>query len=158
MAKITILGRGISEDTKKLFQNAALFYAKELMSTRMVNTLKIRIELRKTILNKKLAGVAYRLNKGSYAQKDHHIIIKYNEGNLADMLTTLAHEMVHVKQFSMNELQYRVWKSDKKLHARWKGEEVGVLDSIEYRKRGWEIEAFDMQGSLYKSFLKISKL
>jgi hypothetical protein len=153
MAKISILGRSIPENTKRLVRDAALFYAKELMSTRLVNTLNIRVEIRRTTLKKNEYGVAYRDVQGSYSQKDHRIVLLYRE--TSSMLITLAHEMVHVKQFTKNELQHRRWKSDGKLHTRWKGIDMGIADSIEYSKRAWEVEAKALQTELFKKFVKI---
>jgi hypothetical protein len=153
-AKITVLGRGISPDTKKMFEEATMYFASVLMSTRMVNTLNIRLELRKTTLAKEQAGVAYRDTKGSFSQKKHQIVIRYKEGATTDMLTTLAHEMFHVKQFALNELQLRYWKTDRKLHARWKGAEMGAVDEISYIKRPWEIEAYANQDALYRKYIR----
>lgn len=62
-------------------------------------------------------------------------------------LQTLAHEMVHVKQFHRGELSERgpVFK--------WKGSVVDPK-KVEYDDFPWEIEAEEMQQTLYSKFDK----
>lgn len=61
-----------------------------------------------------------------------------------DMLQTLAHEMVHVKQYCYGEIDEKgtKWLSRKMDH-----------DSIPHHKRPWEKEAFRMEKKLYKEFI-----
>lgn len=60
-----------------------------------------------------------------------------------ELLKTLAHEMVHVKQYAYGEIDERgtKWLSRKMDH-----------DSVPYHKRPWEKEAFKMEDKLYKEF------
>lgn len=59
-------------------------------------------------------------------------------------LSTLAHEMVHVKQFARNELDSNMtqWKSNK------------YCENIEYWDQPWEKEARRLQGKLVEEFEK----
>jgi hypothetical protein len=59
-------------------------------------------------------------------------------------LSTLAHEMVHVRQFAKGELNSTMsqWKSNK------------YCDNIEYWDQPWEKEARRLQGKLVEEFEK----
>jgi len=156
--KVIILGKMIESSLKERTEMAVRFFASELMSTRMCNTLKIKVEIRRGGKHfsgemKNYGGMAYNICNGSNTQKDHLIVMQHDLSQ-SDFIEVLAHEMVHVKQISKNELQKRRWKSDKKLHARWKGEEMGEASSIPYMQRPWEVEAYSMQKDLAMKFKK----
>ena len=59
------------------------------------------------------------------------------------MLITLAHEMVHAKQYVRG--QYR---SELSRNGRMKKIWLGKQYSVAYMKRPWEIEAFSREGEL----------
>jgi len=61
-----------------------------------------------------------------------------------DTIETLAHEMVHVKQYAYGEIdeQGTKWLSRKLDH-----------DSVPYHKRPWEKEAYQAEERLYKEWL-----
>jgi hypothetical protein len=152
--KITITGI-ISELLKAKVGKAVQFYASELMSTRMCNTLTITVDL--STVDKKAVGTMYKTCIGSEKQKDFFISIDPTLPN--EMLfEVLAHEMVHVKQSAKGEYQLRLWKSDKKVHARWRGTELGVFEQIPYNQRPWEVEAYAMEAELFKKAKKKLKI
>ena len=62
----------------------------------------------------------------------------------ANLLMTLAHEMVHVKQYVTGELYD--YKANTK--ARWHGE-VMETEEIDYWVQPWEIEAWGRETGLY---------
>ena len=64
------------------------------------------------------------------------------------MLLTLAHEMVHAKQYVRG--QYRgEWARNGRMKKLW----LGKPYSVEYMKRPWEIEAFGRQTELVGALL-----
>jgi len=69
------------------------------------------------------------------------------------LLRTLAHEMVHVKQYIMGEMT--ALSSDKNGIGRvqWKSRVVDEYD-INYRSLPWEKEAYRMERPLYRSYCK----
>jgi hypothetical protein len=119
------------------------------MSTRMNNLLNIRIELRKTKLQKDTLGEVKNRTIGSKPQRDFNIIIRRDDP-LEEQLRTLAHEMIHVRQIAMNEWQVRVWQSDFKVHSRWRGEPVPL--GLPYDKKPWEIEAYEKEEALMEKW------
>ena len=136
---------------EELLEEAVRFYARDLMSTRMANTLKIKVHVRKTVLKNGTLGQVINNCKGSIKQNEYLITLD-SKAFTADMLRTLAHEMIHVMQIATKKLQYRYWKSDKKLHFRWNGEEMGELSKFPYRDQPHEIEARGSQDKLFMKF------
>lgn len=67
-----------------------------------------------------------------------------------DPLAILAHEMVHVKQYSRGELV------DHGYYCSWHGKkyEEAELSSEEYFFSPWEVEAFGMQVGLYRMYCR----
>ena len=60
-------------------------------------------------------------------------------------LITLAHEMVHVKQYARNELS-----SDSPVSAKFAGKNYRITQSLEdYLDYPWEIEAFGRERGMY---------
>lgn len=71
--------------------------------------------------------------------------IELNKNALtSDILATIAHEMVHVKQYARGELVTRG------LVHYWKGERHSDTD---YNNRPWEIEAHSLDEHLYQQWL-----
>ncbi|MGD1524057.1 hypothetical protein [Vibrio owensii] len=149
--KITILQRGGDKNDHDILESAALYYSKMLMSTRMCNTLKLRIELRATKLEAGVLGECSTENIGSKANKEFTIVMRRDE-DINSKLSTLAHEMVHVAQKATNILQHRKWKSDNRYHTRWNGIDMGLSNSVPYNDRPWEKEAFALQRTMFNAF------
>jgi hypothetical protein len=64
-----------------------------------------------------------------------------------DILDTLAHEMVHIKQYVYGETNEHL--------TRWKGQ---VISDVDYFDHPWEIEAFGMSRGLFTRFVIQEKL
>ena len=63
-------------------------------------------------------------------------------------LKTIAHEMVHVKQYAYGEIDER--------GTRWLSRKLDH-DSVPYHKRPWEKEAYQMEERLYQKWLQMTK-
>ena len=151
--KVTILQKG-GRKNHEVLDEATRFYASKLMSTRMMNTLNLRIEVRSTILPKNWAGSCSAKVNGSQSTKDFTIVLQ-RDHTLGEQLKTLAHEVVHVWQKARNTLQYRLWKSDNQVHVRWNGREMGTQPEIPYYDRPWEKEAFFLEEHLFELYKSI---
>eukprot|EP00918_Siedleckia_nematoides_P104680 GHVU01228499.1.p1 GENE.GHVU01228499.1~~GHVU01228499.1.p1 ORF type:complete len:181 (+),score=7.01 GHVU01228499.1:1196-1738(+) len=144
------LPRNERDDHKvELINRATRILLDALMSRKLQNTLNLKIHLRKTVLKGTTVGAFVCILNGCKKQKEHKIVLDWDRGS-RQLLTTLAHELIHVHQRVTGKLQWRVWKSDKQLHARWDGQEIGLVDAIDYRERPWEIEAYAKQDDLYQ--------
>ena len=66
------------------------------------------------------------------------ILIKENGRNIGEVFTTIAHEMIHVKQYMKEDL----------------GKLLDENNSLPYEKRWWEKEAFENAVPLVEKFSK----
>lgn len=117
------------------------FFANRLLSPQMRRHVGIRVVIRRTM---PVLGIT--------------IIDDYNESGLPRMFTiemdgkqdneeklrTLAHEMVHIKQYCKKELNEEM--------SIWKGQEVDS-DNIDYDDQPWEIEAHTLGDQIYEEFI-----
>ena len=97
----------------------------------------------------------HRLEKDTYGREK-------NETEWAhDVLRTLAHELVHVKQYITGELTWRkwTWRKDSVTFSAnvdglyWKGLHYDATDLREYFDLPYEIEAYGREKGLLLSFL-----
>ena len=133
---------------KKLFlpyvKRAALFYAQSLFKTRTFENLVIKVKF-----NKKLDAYGYAsATEFSPNNKPRQFEIELHPGIGAyDILKTLAHEMVHVRQYIQGDVNIRL--------TRWKGTAVADVD---YWDQPWEIEAHGYESGLFTKFAREEKL
>lgn len=122
---------------KEFLKNTALFYAKQLGLEKSRYSLAIH-----SMPNLKKEG-----SNGLCAKVgDRRIAIAIdNRLPIIDTLYTLAHEMVHVKQFARGHYRQES-KKGKTLHY-WMGKKVNK----EYLQRPWEIEAFSKESLLVET-------
>jgi len=64
--------------------------------------------------------------------------------NLRDFVTTVCHEMVHVKQYAKKEVDL-YWNKN----PRWKTKRIG--ENVKYPNQPWEKEAYRLQDRLAQS-------
>lgn len=131
-----------SEDRKDLIESCAKFYAKELNlgNSRFVLTIHSTYNLCK---DKNSNGEVFRSGQRSiYMALDSRL-------PMPQLLLTLAHEMVHVKQIARGQYTGRIARNGRLL-ACWRGKAIRA----EYLKRPWEIEAFGRQMQLLENLLE----
>lgn len=121
---------------------AANFYAEQLMHKNLIKNLEIR--------------VCFSKNDGNTTMwedcnlRPREFTITLETGvSLEDTLITLAHEMVHVKQYAKGELFDYV--SGGPYMMRWRDEKRN-WDDIDYMNFPWEIEAYGRERELYVKF------
>lgn len=124
-------------------KKAAQFYAEQLMSPRMLENIFIRVKF------KKINAHGYAsVTEFSPSNKPRQFEIEIHPGiGAKEILKTLAHEMVHIKQYAMGDMNVNC--------TRWKGTKV---KSPDYWTEPWEIEAYGMQPGLWTKFAIQEKL
>ena len=131
-----------SQERKELIENCARFYAKKLN----LDNSRYRLSVRSTynlVKNKNCNGEVYQTsNRSIYMALDSRL-------PLPQLLLTLAHEMVHVKQIAKGQYKGRLARNGRLL-ACWMGKAVRT----EYLKRPWEVEAFSRQSKLAEMLVK----
>jgi hypothetical protein len=133
---------------KKLFRpfvkRAALFFAQELMTPKMLENISVSIKFDKNLNAFGYAGIL----DYNDSNKPREFEIELHPGIGAhDILETLAHEMVHVKQYAYSDLNEAC--------TRWRGKKV---ENMDYYDEPWEIEANGISFSLLQKFAAKEKL
>lgn len=145
--RIQFFQRG-GDKNHSAMDNAARWAIGQLMSTRLANTLTIKVKFRATGLDDSTMGcVSPDQLSGSKAPREFTIIIQRDVG-YRQQLSTLFHELTHIQQLASSRLQMRQWKSDGQLHFRWERQELGTPSQNPYYTRPWEVEARSKQKQL----------
>lgn len=119
----------------------AAYYVKEKLMPRVQN-LDVMIDVVDEEEVDGLAGYCLPVDRRSYEIQIRDSL------PLIEMITTVIHEMVHVKQGFRQE-----WKYDpKKRSTIWKGTEY--VQGTPYMECPWEIEAHDLEEKLTFDFLQ----
>lgn len=141
--------KGIPDNvSRSLCKESLRFYANELLGKRLAKNIKVYLVF------EKLPNI---INALCQWEDDNHqcrsfIIIVNQNLNKKTMLISLAHEMVHVKQYARGELKDYLRSNN----VRWKNR-VFCLDKIEYWSSPWEKEAYKNDKLLYEKFKQRNK-
>ena len=127
---------------KSYVREAAEFFGQTLITNkRLYDNINLTIKF-----NKKLDFYGYSSVEGFNDNwKPREFMIQIRDGlGVEDVFETLAHEMVHVKQFAKGETNASL--------SRWHGAVIDP-DAIEYYYQPWEIEAYGREEGLYMKFM-----
>jgi len=138
--------KGSNKTTRKLVEYATWFYAEKLMGKRLMSGLKININLKKNMIDKTdCEATAIWEDEGP---RPREFTINLDSGvKIRNLLISLAHEMVHVKQWAKDEM-YEYMKPNM---VRFKGEKIHMKE-VDYFDYPWEIEAYGRQLGLFIRF------
>ena len=140
---------GYRGHNKKLFRSlgcAAEFYGEVLLGKRMAKNILVEIKLTKELKQKEQAyGYCHITDDNLNRPREFMIELDTSMKHPFDqILTWLAHEMVHLKQFVRGELfDYATGR------VQWKTRSFGRLD---HDDQPWEKEAYRLEGELYEMF------
>ena len=144
--QLSIVGCPDKKHFRPFVKRAGHFYASELISDKMLENIFVRIKFNKDIPAYGYASVEDYNESG----KPREFEIEMNPGiGACDILKTLAHEFVHIKQFVYGETNEKL--------TRWKGERVDS-DTIDYWVQPWEVEAHGYEAGLFTKFAIREKL
>ena len=129
------------KDFKPIVERAASFFAKELIpNTRVRNHCFTRIRFNAKILEYGYASV----EEYNTRNQPREFLIEIHPGiGARDILSTIAHEMVHIKQYIDGELNEEM--------SYWKGKRVDS-DKMEYWYSPWEVDANGLEVGLITKF------
>ena len=130
----------ISGNITKRQLRAIDYFAKELFSPQLSKHIHIKISLRNVDTH---WGLTIVDDYNASGKPRYFIIEVAKKLNERERLMTLAHEMVHVKQYANLELNEEM--------NRWHGEYVDS-DKIPYIEQPWEIEAYDLGDRLFEQY------
>lgn len=148
---ITITGT-TSKKLKAELTEAANFFAAQLMDPRMVRRLTLDIE----VSNR--SPVDGECINEDGVRNPRWFTIGLKKQDINEMIKTLGHEMVHVRQYAKNQLQSGIMvptRGGLKMTSRWmgeiwkpKGKEHQYFDSP------WEVEAFGREVGLFHKWVE----
>jgi len=145
----TLSIRGVKRHKNRLLYRKAIeFYLRELSLHRLYLTLNFKFH---DFSNKKdYHGFCW----SEEAEADPRTFwIEINRKlSVKEQLSTIAHELVHVRQFARNEL-YDVSSTI----IRWKKEKFDT-ENMDYSDYPWEQQAYFLQTVLYESLVKQSEV
>lgn len=135
-------------------EEAAQFFANLLMDPRMVRNLEIDVEVEPGL------DVMGECVNEDDTKNSRYFTIRLNRNHSDDIIKTLAHEMVHVKQYAKNELgkQLRVSRGGLKITTQWQGNDWNPKRKEDaYFDAPWEIEAYGREVGLYAKWVQHKK-
>ena len=138
--------KGSDNKTRKLVKTAAWWYAEKLMGKRLLRSLEITINLKKNLLDKDGHEGTAIWEDDNIRPKEFTISLD-STCTIRNILITLAHEMVHIKQWAKGEM-YEYAEQDMVRFNKTKFN----LANINYWDYPWEIEAFGRQLGLFVRF------
>lgn len=141
---ISIDGTGPRNADK--LEEAARFFAAQLMHARMVQNLEIDLEVVRSL------DVTGECISEDEHKNPRYFTIRLKQQPIEEMIRTLGHEMVHVKQYAKNELskQLRLARGGIRIGSKWHGEFWDPKSKEDgYWDAPWEIEAYGREVGLY---------
>ena len=141
---------GYRKHNKALYQalgNGALFYGEVLLGKRMANNVEVFVKLSKDLKKKEQAyGFCHITDDSLSRPREFMIELDASMRHpFSQILTWLAHEMVHLKQFVRKEL----WDYESG-RVQWKSR--AYSKKVHYEDQPWEKEAYRLEGELYEMF------
>ena len=137
--KLSIVGCPDKKLFRPFVKRAAIFYAEELITPKMLENMYLQVKFNKKLDVYGYASVEEYNNSG----KPREFLIELHPGiGAVDILKTLAHEMTHIKQYVYGETNETL--------TRWKG--MKVSDDLDYWIQPWEIEAHGREAGLFTKF------
>ena len=127
--------------------NAVTFYGEKLLGKRMANNVYVLIKLTKNLKGKEQAyGFCHIIDDDLNRPREFMIELDTSmKHSFNQILTWLAHEMVHLKQFVRKEL----WDYETG-SVQWKSKRY--VRSPGYADQPWEREAYRLEEKLYEQF------
>lgn len=123
-------------------QRASQFYAEQLFHKQLLRHIVVTIKFNKHLDAFGYTSVEKRNSKG----KAREFLIElhpYISG--VEILKTLAHEFVHVKQYVEEKLNEE--------QTEWNGQAIDS-DAVDYYSLPWEVQAFGLEVGLFTNFAK----
>lgn len=147
---VTVTGTG--PRNSKLLTEAAEFFADILMDPRTVRNLQIDIEVSKDL------DVLGDCGNEDDERSPRWFTIELKTQTADEMIKTLAHEMVHAKQYAKNELKSGFMVASRgglKTTSKWMGK-VWKPSRKEhhYYDSPWEVEAYGKEVGLFHRYVE----
>lgn len=146
--EIIIYGR-CSARLRKIIEDACEYYLKLMMPRHKYDRLRLHIHFKTRKGMKGDEGTCLVMETDSRNTPYEFELEINRDNNTKTILYNLAHELVHVKQFALRELD--------EAQTKWFGKHVDD-DKVDYWDLPWEIDAYGRERGLYTRFVREFKL
>tara|TARA_Y100000310_G_scaffold76257_1_gene72706 strand:- start:10664 stop:11149 length:486 start_codon:yes stop_codon:yes gene_type:complete len=137
--------KGSNKKTRKYCEQVVWWCASKFMNIRLLSGLKINVKLIRSLYSKEDSeGECTWENWDGYYRPKEFTIILDSTMKRRNILMTLMHEMVHVKQYAKGEMM-EYCKNGMIRYHKTKYDE----NNIDYWDEPWEIEAYGRQLGLF---------
>lgn len=146
-AQLQVTVRGLTQQAAQEIQHQVNFYAQKL-DIREANFLILFTDEIPQLLK------GFTLYSPPSEYNTHNILIKIDKKlDPKSQYITLAHELVHAKQFYHKEIIHHCHN-----HYTWKGNSFEDISKIDYYCRAWEKEAYSLEKKLWLEYLAQQKV
>ena len=128
----------------QVIKQAANSFANKLLTSRMIPSIRIHINI-----TDQLDGGGFCSTLDDAPHREFFIELARTHYRL-DLIKTLAHEMVHVKQIARGNVKFSYY--NKYNIAKWY-DTFYDMEIVDYWDQPWEIEAYGLENSLVAMFL-----
>jgi len=140
------IGTGEKYINELVYRHLINFTLEQLISKNLKNKLKLYVYFRKKYsFDKDTVGYLQTYAQTKTVPVRFAKMYIRTDMSFLNIIETITHELVHLKQYATGQLSKRIWKSDNRVHYRWEKKDIGVQSDIEYKNRPYEIEAFKKQ-------------
>lgn len=148
--KLTLYGSPTAI-SKAEAREAVLFYAGRLLSRQLRPHLTVKVFFKAGMLKDTKLEASCSWDDENLRPREFVIRVDSALSKRGTLLA-LAHEVVHIKQYAKGELRYYMRGAP----CRWLGKPVDESATL-YYDLPWEKEAWDLEQTLYKEFMKHAK-
>ena len=147
---------GGTADQRKATNSIARWSAHKLMTKRMANSLSVNIALVKDLFVKEGSyGDVEVLDENARRPKKFKIRVDSSMA-MRPLLTTIAHEMVHIKQYATEEMKGLSRRTSFIPMTKYRGELF--VDHMNYWEQPWEIEAHGWERGLFEMWAEANDI
>jgi hypothetical protein len=142
MARITF--RGGTKEQKEYAKSLAEFCLSKLVSTRLNNLLDIKINFKSDLYKKTDSYGETAYYEDCSVPPREFIVDLYSDLTMRSLLETLAHEMVHIKQWATGEMR----ETKNNFVTNFRSKKINS-EKTSYWDQPWEIEAMGREEGLF---------
>lgn len=146
MLKVRQYGES-SKVTSVLVRHALTFFTERLMSKRLCSNITVRVVFKKGMIKDTGLEATCLWDDDNLKPREFTITVD-SDLSRRKLLLSLAHEVVHIKQYATGQLRYFL----RGPNCKWMGkayDDTGVA----YDELPWEVEAWNYENLLYREFL-----
>jgi hypothetical protein len=131
-------------------KNALIFYGRKLFTEEEFSSIDVSVVFDKTLIKEQTEGLCTCIE---YDENPKYFEISLSTDRKVILEKTLAHEIVHIKQYVKNELIDVIGADNSVM---WKNQMHVINDADEdaYFDSPWEIEAFGREVGLYSRYFQ----